>query len=205
MFIVGFNERRGKKIYGTAMVVENGKIIGTYSKAFPCSEHETPGRRFPVFKKDGIAFGVVICADGGYIEPTRILAMKGGRIIFAPRYNYIQKEHLIGHFQKVRSDHIARAVENSIWFMRCNNVVFGQDTGLGYEGVGYGDSYLVDPGGEIVVRSRRDTECFITADIVPREKDGFLWRSLKSARELGPILSRAVRTCPGHEALSKAK
>ena len=36
-------------------------------------------------------FGVIICADGGYIEPARILALKGARIIFAPHYNYITR------------------------------------------------------------------------------------------------------------------
>ena len=35
------------------------------------------GRHFPVFERDGFMFGVVICADGGYVEPSRILALKG--------------------------------------------------------------------------------------------------------------------------------
>ena len=57
-------------------------------------------------------FGVIICSDGGYIEPARILALKGRKIIFAPHFNYIGKEGLIGHFMHVRADHTARAVEN---------------------------------------------------------------------------------------------
>ena len=40
----------------------------------------------------GVKFGVIICSDGGYIEPARILALKGARIIFAPHFNYIGKE-----------------------------------------------------------------------------------------------------------------
>jgi predicted amidohydrolase len=194
-FIVGFNERRGDKLYNTALVAERGKLLGTYSKAFPCYSYFSPGRDFPVFEKDGVRFGVIICADGGYIEPARILALKGASIIFAPHYNYIKPQMLINHFQLVRSDHIARAVENSVWFVRGNNVVFGQDKGMDYEGVGYGDSYILDPRGEIVARSERHTETLISAVInvdfhlLPGAKS----RSEVSARELGDILMQTLQ------------
>ena len=105
------------------------------------------GREFPVFERKGLKFGVVICADGGYIEPSRILALKGAQVIFSPHFNYIGKQGLLNHFQKVRSDHVARAVENHVYFVRGNNVVVGKDAGLSYDGVGYGDSYIVDPNG----------------------------------------------------------
>jgi len=81
LFMVGVNEKRDGKIFNTVILVERGEIRGSYSKAFPCSEHETPGREFPVFEKNGVKFGIVICADGGYIEPTRILALKGAEEI----------------------------------------------------------------------------------------------------------------------------
>ncbi len=195
--LVGLNEKKDGKIYNTVIVVENGKIIGAYRKAFPCSVHETPGREFPVFEKNGIKYGIVICADGGYIEPARILALKGAKIIFAPHYNYIKTKCLLGHFMKVRADHTARAVENGIWFMRCNNVNLGPDKGLNCEGIGYGDSYLIDPNGEIIVRSRRHQEYFLTAEIDCDMKDiwgmpDYLRRTRNSARELLPQLREAL-------------
>jgi predicted amidohydrolase len=165
MFMVGFNELREDKLLNTVLVAESGRLVGTYSKAFPCFEYFTPGRDFPVFQRGDLRFGIVICADGGYIEPARILALKGAQIIFSPHYNYIAKENLINHFQHVRSDHIARAVENGVWFLRGNNVCSGLDEGLEYEGVGYGDSYLLDPYGEMVVRSQRHKECLISAQL----------------------------------------
>lgn len=193
LFIVGFNERRDGKIYNSAAVVERGGILGIYSKAFPCSEHETPGRSFPVFEKNGVKFGVVICADGGYIEPTRILALKGARVVFAPHYNYIGADGLISHFARVRMDHAARAVENGVWFMRCNNVCLGRDAGLDRDGVGYGDSYLVDPDGEIFVRSQRHKECFLSATITLEEGGDHLRRTRRSAEELLPHLQEALK------------
>ena len=195
LFMVGFNERRDGKIYNTMLLAEKGQIVGTYSKAFPCSEHETPGREFPVFEKNGIKFGIVICADGGYIEPVRILALKGARVIFAPHYNYIQPQHLIAHFMQVRADHTARAVENGVWFVRGNNVCAGRDAGLDYDGVGYGDSYVMAPDGEIVTRSERHKECFLTATItVDLSADG-VCRSRTSAAALLPHLQQALQEC----------
>ena len=152
------------------------------------------GREFPVFERSGVKFGVIICSDGGYIEPARILALKGARIIFAPHFNYIGAKGLINHFQHVRADHTARAVENAVWFVRGNNVVLNKDAGLSYEGVGYGDSYVVDPFGEMVVRSRRHKEDFIVADIDPAvtDKAWGVGRSMFSAREFGRLLLAAA-------------
>jgi predicted amidohydrolase len=192
--IVGFNELRGGDLYNTALVACRGKLLGTYSKCSAYMEFHRQGRDFPVFERGGTTFGVIICSDGGYIEPTRILALKGARIIFAPHYNYIGKQSLLNHYVRVRADHVARAVENDVWFVRGNQVTVGKDRGLNYDGVGYGDSYIVAPDGEIVVRSRRHQEDFVYADVDPRATDR-AWdvgRSRWSAREFGQLLLEAA-------------
>jgi len=193
-FIVGFNETRGADLYNTALVACRGELLGTYSKCSAYMPFHKQGREFPVFERSGVKFGVVICSDGGYIEPARILALKGARIVFAPHYNYLKAADLIRHFQKVRADHTARAVENGIYFVRGNNVTRGRDSGISYEGVGYGDSYIVDPDGEILVRSRRHEEDFLFADVDPSVTDR-AWgvgRSAFSAREFGQALLEAA-------------
>jgi predicted amidohydrolase len=121
--IVGFNELRGADLYNTALIAHRGHLLGTYSKCAAYQRFHKQGRTFPVFERSGVKFGVIICADGGYIEPARILALKGARIVFAPHFNAIEGDGLLRHFMKVRSDHTARAIENSIWFVRGNNVV----------------------------------------------------------------------------------
>lgn len=195
-YIVGFNEIRGKDLYNTAVAVQKGHILGTYSKCSAYMPFHKQGREFPVFERDRVKFGVIICSDGGYIEPARILALKGARIIFAPHFNFIHAKGLIGHFQHVRADHTARAVENAVWFVRGNNVVLDKKTGLGFDGVGYGDSYVMDPYGEMVVRSRRHHEDFIFTDVDPAVTDR-AWkvgRSLFSIREFQKQLLEAAAT-----------
>lgn len=193
--IVGFNELRGGDLYNTALVAHKGHILGTYSKCSAYMRFHKQGRDFPVFERNGVTFGVIICSDGGYIEPARILALKGARILFAPHFNYIGKEGLIRHFMHVRADHTARAVENGVWFVRGNNVVLGKDPAITrYDGVGYGDSYIIDPYGEILVRSRRHQEDYLCADIDPKviDKAWGVGRSLYSLRELHQQLLEAA-------------
>ena len=194
-FIVGFNELRDQNLHNTAVVVHKGHLLGHYSKCSAYMKFYKQGREFPVFEHNGLTFGVVICSDGGYIEPARILAMQGAQVIFAPRFNYIGKEGLISHFMKVRADHVARAVENSVYFVRGNNVSLGpEECIVNSEGVGYGDSYILDPYGEIVVRSRRHQEDFIFADIEPQQDTAWgMGRSLWSVQEFGEILLRVAR------------
>lgn len=192
-FIVGFNELRGDDLYNTAVVVHKGHLLGKYSKCSAYMKFHKQGREFPVFEHKGVKFGVVICSDGGYIEPTRLLALQGAKIVFAPHFNYIGKEGLLAHFMHVRADHTARAVENVVYFVRGNNVSLGKEECIErYDGVGYGDSYIIDPWGEMLVRSRRHREDFIFVDIDPAEQDK-AWgvgKSLWSAREFGEQLRK---------------
>jgi predicted amidohydrolase len=195
--IAGFNEVRGLDLYNTVVVAHHGMQLGLYSKCAAYQKFHKQGRDFPVWELDGLKFGVLICADGGYIEPARILALKGARVIFAPHFNYISERGLIAHFMKVRGDHAARALENSVYFVRGNNVVLDPaKAGITRNtGVGYGDSYVMDPSGEILVQSRRHVEDFITAEIDPAFRPDQAWGLSKSAwsfREFAPLVQKAL-------------
>jgi predicted amidohydrolase len=196
--IAGFNELRGSDLYNTVVVAHHGQKLGLYSKCAAYMKFHKQGRDFPVWEIDGLKFGVLICADGGYIEPARILALKGARVIFAPHFNYISDKGLISHFMKVRADHAARANENSVYFVRGNNVVLAPaKSGITRNpGIGYGDSYVMDPHGEILVQSRRHQEDFITAEIDPNHRQDTAWGLSKSAwsfREFAPFVQEAMK------------
>ncbi len=193
LLMVGFNELRGDKLYNTVAVIEQGKLLGCYSKAMPIYPYFTPGRVFPVFEKQGLKFGVVICADGGYIEPTRILALKGARLIFAPHFNFVSDP--VQHYEMVRNDHVARAVENGVFFLRANNVVRGSTLeGMRDRGAGYGDSYLVNPNGQIVAAAGLYHEYLMiyNFDLQMQLRSRPVWRSRKSASSLLDVLQEVL-------------
>jgi len=195
-YMVGLNELRGDALYNTVLVVERGKLLGTYSKAFPCFSYFTPGRDFPVFERKGLKYGVIICADGGFIEPARILALKGARVIFAPHYNYLRRDWVVVHYQMVRQDHMARARENGVWFLRANTVGGARDEGMGFEGVGYGDSYLLDPFGQMAAHAGWHTEGLMYGE-VHLERHFFptpAYDSRLSAERLKGQLEEALRS-----------
>jgi len=194
----GFNELRGSELYNTVVVAHHGQKLGLYSKCAAYMKFHQQGRDFPVWEIDGLKFGVLICADGGYIEPARILALKGARVIFAPHFNYISDKGLIAHFMKVRADHAARACENNVYFVRGNNVVLDPAKSgiIKNTGIGYGDSYVMDPHGELLVQSRRHQEDFITAEIDPHHPQDTAWGLSKSAwsfREFAPFVAEAMK------------
>jgi 5-aminopentanamidase len=193
LFMVGFNELRGDELFNTIAVVERGKLLGRYSKAFPIYRYFTPGREFPVFQKKGLTFGIIVCADGGYMEPSRILALKGARLIFAPHFNFVSNP--VRHYQMVRNDHISRAVENGVYFLRANNVVSGKSLdGVDYEGAGYGDSYLLNPNGEIVAAAGLYHEYLMVynLDLNKKHRSRLSWRSRKSATDLLQSLQQTL-------------
>ena len=87
--LFGLNELRDDQLFNTVVVLRQGELLGRYSKNYLVFKYFQRGSEFPVFEHDGVKFGVVICADTSYIEPARILAMKGAQIIFTPHFNYI--------------------------------------------------------------------------------------------------------------------
>lgn len=195
VILVGFNELRDDKLYNTVAVLERGELLGRYSKALPYEGYFEPGREFPVFEKKGLKFGVVICSDGGYIEPARILALKGARLIFAPHFNFVSDP--VAHYVTVRHDHIARAVENGVYFLRGNNIVDGARLeGLRDAGSGYGDSYLLDPNGDIVAAAGLSHERLMTYQLDLDQKYRAQWnrRSIKSGVELMEPLQKALES-----------
>lgn len=195
--IVGFNEVRGPDLYNTVMVAHRGHLRGSYSKCSAYQKFHRQGREFPVWEHLGVTFGVLICSDGGYIEPARILALKGAKVIFVPHFNFIAEEGLLRHFMKVRADHTARAVENGVHLVRGNNVVLDRSkSGITRNtGTGYGDSYVIDPSGEILIRGRRHQEDFIAIEVEfearPDSMRG-LSKSAWSYREFKPFLEQAL-------------
>lgn len=165
--LLGLNERRAADVFNTVAVIAKGKLLGTYSKTYAYLSYETRGDQFPVFEQRGIKFGIAICADTSYIEPARILAMKGAQIIFTPHFNYIDYEHVADHTTEVRNHHVAIAIDNGVYVARAN-VVVPESVGtgpLGYAGVGVGDCVILDRRGRVLAEAGISRKALLVADL----------------------------------------
>jgi predicted amidohydrolase len=165
--LLGLNERRGDDVFNTVAVIEQGRLVGTYSKTYAYLSYETRGETFPVFERRGIKYGINICADTSYLEPARIMAMKGAQIIFTPHFNYIDYEHVANHTTEVRNHHVAIAIDNGVYVARAN-VVVPESAGTepsGYAGVGVGDCVILDRSGRVLAEAGISRRKLLVADL----------------------------------------
>ena len=158
--LLGLNERRGDELYNTMVVIEDGRLIGRYSKNFRVYKYFAAGLDFGVFERAGVKYGIIICKDVSYVEPSRILSMRGARVIFSPHFNRVDLYKADRHLRRVRNHHVARAVENSVWVVRAN-VIWPADD----KKVGFGDSFIINELGEFVCRAGLLTETILYCEI----------------------------------------
>ena len=142
-------ERRGDRLYNTAVVVgRDGQVTGRYDKVHLTKDERenwglTPGSTYPVFDLDFGRVGVMICYDGCFPEPARILALAGAEIIFFPSLQRSFTEDQLA--LQVR----ARAADNFVHVVRSS---YGTEaTDVWRPGTMVGKSCIVAPDGTIIV------------------------------------------------------
>ncbi|MBA3535947.1 MAG: carbon-nitrogen hydrolase family protein [Tatlockia sp.] len=154
--LLGLNERQGNQVFNSVVVIENGKHIGKYSKAYtyPPYDYFSLGKEFPIFEKKGIRYGIIICIDSAYHEPTHILALKGAQLIFCPMYNRVANDARMLSYLNRKSHFIARAFENECW-LACSDITLENDG----EFVCPGSATILDKNGEVVCLSNHLEKC----------------------------------------------
>ena len=159
--IVGFTEVTGTgRLYNSAAVFHKGSVIGLYRKLHPAINRSIydAGDQMPVFRVGGLTFGIVICNDSNYPEPSKVMASKGATALFIPTNNGLppEKADVAAH---TRSVDIALAIENNICVIRAD--VAGRTDGM----VSYGASEIVDPHGNVLQSAQQLTEELIVANL----------------------------------------
>ena len=150
--IVGFTECTSEgRLYNSAAVFHRGSVAGVYRKLHPAINTSvyTAGDLMPVFTAGDLTFGIAICRDSTFPEPTRQMAAQGAAVLFVPSNNGLPPvkggPELVAD---ARSCDRARAVENRMWVVRAD--VAGRTGGL----VSHGSSAIVDPQGTVVAEAR---------------------------------------------------
>jgi len=167
VLVVPFFESAEGKYYNSAAVIDKGTVLGVYRKAhipdlvnyreqFYFSAGNTG---FPVFDTSQGKIGVQLCWDNLFPEGSRILALNGAEIVFAPNAASLNTHN---QWEKAIS---ANAFANNLFIFRVNRV--GQDGGLSF----YGRSFCVDPWGEMVSELAGSKDAIVLADIDRKERE----------------------------------
>ncbi len=154
--ILGLIELKKDKIYNTALVIEQGKIIGFYNKAHLNETKYTAGTESPVFKKNGVTYGINICNDANYPETAAKLKSQGAEIIFYPLNNLLPIKVADEWREKAEEILIMRAKENNCWIVSSDVVYKGE------EQKSFGCTAIVSPTGELIKRVPEFSEGIIS-------------------------------------------
>jgi N-carbamoylputrescine amidase len=171
-----FEKGKNGNYYNSAAIIDNyGKILGTYRKnhlpQIPLWEEKfyfKPGDLgFPVFNTDFAPIGIQMCWDNFFPEGTRIMALKGAKIIFSPTACAFASHE---KWEKMIS---GNAIANQLFIARANRV--GSEKKQDF----YGKCFCVNPNGELIAGPTALNDGILFADIDleemkdVREKWGF--------------------------------
>ena len=198
--VFGVAEAAGAGFFNSAVVVgQDGAIRGTYRKThipayFPTDApggtgsfeklYFAPGNALPVFELEGMRFGIQICNDRLYPEPSRVLALAGAEAIVMPICfsTYADPGHRASIWEVPLR---ARAYENGVWVLAANRV--------GAEGQRHhlGRSMVVDPRGMIAAEAGTEgPELLVTTldlEAVGRARKDFPWWRDRRPDLYGPV------------------
>ncbi len=154
-------ERRAQGVYhNTAVVIDaDGKIVGRYRKMHIPDDpryyekfYFTPGDLgFMAHPTSHGTLGVLVCWDQWFPEAARLVALGGAQILFYPTAIgwHLAEEDAVKKSQQSAWELIQRshALANGVYVAAVNRV--GTEDGLQF----WGNSFVADPFGEVIVRA----------------------------------------------------
>ncbi|MBY0449239.1 MAG: acyltransferase [Cyanobacteria bacterium] len=152
--------------YNTAAVIDaDGTYLGKYRKnhipqvkGFWEKFFFKPGNLgYPVFKTRYGNVGVYICYDRHFPDGARCLGLNGAEIVFNPSATVAGLSEYLW-----RVEQPAHAVANGYYVAAINRVGSEAPWNIGEF---YGQSYIVNPRGEIIAQASRDKDELLMADL----------------------------------------
>ncbi len=171
-------ERRAAGVYhNTAVMIDaDGSLVGIYRKMHIPDDplyyekyYFTPGDLgFKAFDTTFGKIGTLVCWDQWYPEGARLTSMQGAHVLFYPTaIGWHPKEK--AEFGKAQADawetiQRSHAIANGIYVASCNRIGHeptpeGKGDGIEF----FGNSFIADPFGRILVKASSDKEEILTA------------------------------------------
>jgi N-carbamoylputrescine amidase len=194
--------------YNAAAVFDaDGAFLGNYRKhhipegpQYLEKYYFTPGDSpYIVFKSKYGNFGVLICWDEWFPEPTRILALKGADFVFYPSAIGSEPDNPDLDTSQTWMDAIrGHGIHNNFYVCACNRVgrEYASD-GSGYMDF-YGRSFVSDPWGRVLVEGKRDEADVVIAALelneIRRARDILQFHRDRRVDSYGEILELSIKS-----------
>ncbi len=163
VIIINLYERKGKNLYDSSPLIDaDGQIIGVVrmvhimeGPGFHEKEYYCPGNNNQlVFPTKVGRVGIAICYDRHFPEYMRILALQKAEIVVVPQAG-VKNEWPEGIFE---AELRVAAFQNGYFAALANRV--GQERDLNFSG----ESFIVDPFGQVIARAPAGKESILLAD-----------------------------------------
>jgi len=161
--IFGMIERSQKAsavLHNDAILIGPKGYIGKYEKmylpthsVFEEKRYFRPGYQTPTFETELGKLGMIICYDVFFPEVTRLLSLKGAKLIVCISASPSVRR---GFFETLT---VARAMENTVFLAFVN--LAGIEDGLQF----WGGSRIIAPSGSLISRAKYDEDDLVTAKI----------------------------------------
>ena len=158
----GYVEKDGRNLYNSAFFMADGRLKNNYRKVHLFNRETLyfkPGNKgFEVFNYQGTTMGMMICFDWLFPEAARSLALQGAQVILHPA------NLVLPYCQQAM---FARALENRVFIVTVNRV--GEEATGEESNTFTGQSQIVSPNGDSLVRMSKDQEQVEVVSIDPAE------------------------------------
>ncbi|MBU0455585.1 MAG: nitrilase [Gammaproteobacteria bacterium] len=160
-----------------AFINNHGKLLESYRKThlFGIAERlnwSAGNGPYNVYKINGFPVGILNCYEAEFPELSRILALKGAKLIVIPTAADTYWKMYNGQWTDVRYPDISKLLLPA--FSYANNIFISYINHAGYEFLGKdfwhyeGNSTVVDPHGKVVLSADKDQATLLIADVVPK-------------------------------------
>ena len=116
--ILGFTEVDCGRLFNSAAILSRGAVVGVYRKRHPAINWSVyqAGSEMLVFTVGQLTFGVVICRDSSFPEPTAVMVSRGATALFVPTNNGLPSSKGGAELvSEARASDIATAIEHGVW------------------------------------------------------------------------------------------
>ncbi len=161
--IAGYPEYSGAKIFNSAIVIRDGKVLANHRKAclpnyrvFDEKRYFTPGTDATIIEINGMKAGVLVCEDAWDSAPAQQAREKGAQVLLIINASPYEVDK-----QSMREQQVVRQriQETGIPVVFCN-LIGGQD-----ELVFDGNSFVMDAEGGVTQRAPAFTEGMYVVDL----------------------------------------